>query len=108
VSASLHLTKHLSKRVATKPNKTKQHQHQYQRTRRVVKQLGHVLLHRRRLGGAEQRQELVVGDKVEPRERGALGLQVVGERALARVEAVGERAQLVEAVLVGWLVMIVG
>lgn len=92
--------------LQTAANLSKQNNINTKRTRRVVKQLGHVLLHRRRLGGAEQRQELVVGDKVEPRERGALGLQVVGERALARVEAVGERAQLVEADLVGWFVMI--
>ena len=66
------------------------------RTRRVVKQLEHVLLHAGRVARAQHREQLVVADEVEAGEGATLGVEVVAQRLLAQLQLLRERAQLVK------------
>ena len=66
---------------------------------RVVEELEHVLLHGRRVGGAQDLQQLVVREEIEAGERGSLRLEVVGERLLARLEVTEEARERRESAL---------
>mmetsp|Transcript_106269 Transcript_106269/g.307719 ORF Transcript_106269/g.307719 Transcript_106269/m.307719 type:complete len:278 (-) Transcript_106269:5086-5919(-) len=67
----------------------------------VVEELEHVDLDRGRVGRTEHREELVVRDKKEARERAALGVEVVGQALLALLEPLAEGRERLEAVVLG-------